>query len=72
MFIALSLMFANPTYWADVRPILRTHCTGCHNDRNLADKEYLQEVIVAPEFGGAFIHDSPGLSYGLDVSYSFK
>ena len=40
--------------------------------RNLADKEYLQEVIVAPEFGGAFIHDSEGLSYGLDVSYSFK
>lgn len=40
--------------------------------RNLADKEYLQEVIVAPEFGGAFIHDSPGRSYGLDVSYSFR
>jgi iron complex outermembrane receptor protein len=40
--------------------------------RNLADKEYLQEVIVAPEFGGAFIHDSPGRSYGLDLSYSFK
>ena len=40
--------------------------------RNLADKEYLQEVIVAPEFGGAFIHDSPGLSYGLDVAYTFK
>ncbi len=40
--------------------------------RNIADKEYLQEVIVAPEFGGAFIHDSPGSSYGLDVSYSFK
>jgi iron complex outermembrane receptor protein len=40
--------------------------------RNIADKEYLQEVIVAPEFGGAFIHDSAGRSYGLDVSYSFK
>jgi iron complex outermembrane receptor protein len=40
--------------------------------RNLADKEYLQEVIVAPEFGGAFIHDSPGRSYGLDLSYRFK
>jgi iron complex outermembrane receptor protein len=40
--------------------------------RNIADKEYLQEAIVAPEFGGAFIHDSPGRSYGLDVSYSFK
>ncbi|MGE0031429.1 MAG: TonB-dependent receptor [Steroidobacteraceae bacterium] len=40
--------------------------------RNIADKEYLQEAIVAPEFGGAFIHDSPGRSYGVDVSYSFK
>jgi iron complex outermembrane receptor protein len=40
--------------------------------RNIADKQYLQEVIVAPEFGGAFIHDSPGRSYGVDVSYSFK
>ncbi|CAM9671512.1 unnamed protein product, partial [Phaeothamnion confervicola] len=39
--------------------------------RNLADKKYLQEVIVAPEFGGAFIHDSPRRSYGLDVSYRF-
>ena len=40
--------------------------------RNIADKEYLQEVISAPEFGGSFIHDSPGSSYGVDVSYSFK
>ncbi len=40
--------------------------------RNLADEEYLQEVIVAPEFGGAFIHDSPGRSYGFDIAYSFK
>ena len=49
--------------------------TGCGGERwratawgrNLADEDYLQEVIVAPEFGGAFIHDSPGGSYGLDV-----
>ncbi len=40
--------------------------------RNIADEDYLQEVIVAPEFGGAFIHDSPGSSYGVDFSYSFK
>jgi iron complex outermembrane receptor protein len=40
--------------------------------RNIADKQYLQEVIVAPEFGGAFIHDSPGSSYGVDVTYSFR
>ena len=23
-------------------------------------------------FGGSFMHDSPGRSYGLDLSYSFK
>jgi len=39
--------------------------------RNLADEQYLQEVIVAPEFGGAFIHDSPRRSYGVDFSYRF-
>ena len=40
--------------------------------RNVLDEEYLQEIIPAPEFGGSFIHDSAGLSYGMDVSYSFK
>ena len=39
--------------------------------RNLADEDYLAEVIVAPEFGGAFIHDAPGRSYGVDVNYRF-
>ncbi len=40
--------------------------------RNLGDKEYLQEIIAAPEFGGSFIHDSPGRSYGVDLSYSVR
>jgi iron complex outermembrane receptor protein len=40
--------------------------------RNVTDEEYLQEIIPAPEFGGSFIHDSPGSSYGLDVKYSFR
>jgi iron complex outermembrane receptor protein len=39
--------------------------------RNLFDKEYLQEVIPAPEFGGSFIHDSPRRAYGIEVSYLF-
>lgn len=39
--------------------------------RNLTDEDYLAEVIVAPEFGGAFIHDAPGRSYGLDVNLRF-
>ena len=40
--------------------------------RNMTDEEYLQEIIPAPEFGGSFIHDSPGRSYGVEMSYKFK
>jgi iron complex outermembrane recepter protein len=40
--------------------------------RNLTDEDYLQEIIPAPEFGGSFIHDSPGASYGVTVQYSFR
>ncbi len=40
--------------------------------RNITDEDYLQEIIPAPEFGGSFIHDSPGASFGVDVSYKFR
>src|SRR5262249_9126560 len=30
---------ADPTYWQDVRPILRKSCTVCHNPRNLKEVE---------------------------------
>jgi iron complex outermembrane receptor protein len=40
--------------------------------RNIGDEKYLQEIIPAPEFGGSFIHDSPGAAYGVDVSYKFR
>lgn len=39
--------------------------------RNITDENYLAEIIPAPEFGGSFIHDAPGRSYGLDVNYRF-
>lgn len=39
--------------------------------RNITDEEYLEEVIPAPEFGGAFAHDSLGRTYGLDLTYRF-
>src|SRR5205807_2307789 len=26
---------AEPTYWQDVRPILRKHCTACHSKRTV-------------------------------------
>lgn len=30
---------ADPTYWGDVRPILRKHCTVCHSERKLGEVE---------------------------------
>ena len=34
-----SLCAAEPTYWSDVRPILRKHCTVCHSERRLDEPE---------------------------------
>ena len=39
--------------------------------RNITDTEYLAEIIPAPEFGGSFIHNAPGASYGVEVGYKF-
>lgn len=33
--LAGSASAADPTYWQDVRPLLRKHCTVCHNTKNL-------------------------------------
>lgn len=33
--VPLSLRADEPTYWNDVRPILRKHCTVCHSARNV-------------------------------------
>ncbi len=30
---------ADPTYWQDIRPVLRKHCTVCHSQRNLQELE---------------------------------
>ncbi|HEX7374047.1 MAG TPA: TonB-dependent receptor [Steroidobacteraceae bacterium] len=38
---------------------------------NITDEKYLAEIIPAPEFGGAFIHDAPGASYGVEVNFKF-
>lgn len=38
---------------------------------NLADKKYLEEVIPAPEFGGAFIHPGSRRLYGFELNYRF-
>lgn len=39
--------------------------------RNLGDEDYLAEVIPAPEFGGSFVHQAPGIAYGLEFSIDF-
>ncbi len=39
--------------------------------KNITDEEYLEEVIPAPEFGGSFIHDSYGRSFGVNVARTF-
>ncbi|MEY2919913.1 MAG: hypothetical protein RL261_1218, partial [Pseudomonadota bacterium] len=39
--------------------------------RNVGDENYLAEIIPAPEFGGSFVHDAPGSSYGVELNYRF-
>jgi iron complex outermembrane receptor protein len=39
--------------------------------KNVTDEKFLQEVIVAPEFGGAFIHPSAERRVGVEVGYRF-
>src|SRR5438105_3772794 len=39
-FLASPLAMAGePTYWQDVRPVLRKHCFACHTTRNLKEVE---------------------------------
>lgn len=40
---------SEPTYWQDVRPILRKHCTVCHSTKNLKE----------PDISGGLALDSP-------------
>jgi iron complex outermembrane receptor protein len=39
--------------------------------KNLLDKDYLEEVIPAPEFGGNFIHPGAERQWSLEISYQF-
>jgi iron complex outermembrane receptor protein len=38
---------------------------------NVTDEEYLEEVILAPEFGGSFIHPGTLSRWGADVTWRF-
>lgn len=39
--------------------------------KNVTDEKWLQEVIVAPEFGGSFIHPGSERRWGAEVGYRF-
>jgi len=39
--------------------------------KNITNEKYLQEVILAPEFGGAFIHPSALRRWSIEVGYRF-
>ena len=39
--------------------------------RNLTDEEFVAEVILAPEFGGAFVSPGTQRRVGVEMSYSF-
>src|SRR6202023_1502810 len=38
-FVVNSSSAAEPTYWADVRPLLRRNCTVCHSVRTLKEPD---------------------------------
>lgn len=51
--------------------IVSDHWTIAAIGKNVTNEEYLQEVIPAPEFGGAFIHPGTERRWGLEVGYRF-
>src|SRR5437667_1456706 len=46
---------ADPTYWQDIRPLFRKHCTACHSAKNL------KEVDVS---GGLALDSYPAVMKG--------
>ena len=56
----------------NIRAGLRSQTWGLHGVvKNAANAKYLEEVIPAPEFGGAFIHPGTERSYAVELSYEF-
>ena len=39
--------------------------------RNVFDEEYIAEVIMAPEFGGAFVHPGQVRMSGVEIEVNF-
>jgi iron complex outermembrane receptor protein len=67
-----SKMVRDPYAVANARLTLQSDSWGVTAwGRNITDEDYLAEIIPAPEFGGAFIHDAQGSSYGLEVNFRF-
>ena len=79
LFTGLGFGFANQTKarrdsygLVNVRAGLRSQAWGLHGVvKNAANAKFLEEVIPAPEFGGAFIHPGTERSYAVELSYEF-
>jgi hypothetical protein len=54
---------ADPTYWKDVRPLLRRHCTVCHNLRNV-DEVDLSGGIALDSYQAIFKAKKPVFQVG--------
>jgi WD40 repeat protein len=65
--IAANATAADPTYWQDIRPVLRKHCTVCHSARKLKEPEVSgglaldapeligQKVVIRGQSGGSLL-----------------
>lgn len=60
------LRAADPTYWQDVRPLLRKHCTACHNTRNLKEIE-VSGGLALDSFDAARKSVKPGKSHESEL-----
>src|SRR5437660_557999 len=49
LFFASPAAAQDPTYWSDIRPLVRKHCTVCHSAKNLRE----------PDVSGGLALDSP-------------
>ena len=47
------------------------HVRSFEAGKNVTDEKFLQEVIPAPEFGGAFIHPGAERRVSIEVGYKF-
>src|SRR5262249_56793031 len=55
---------ADPTYWQDVRPVLRKHCTVCHSQKNVKEPDVSGELALDSLDGIKTGGETPGANAG--------